>query len=60
MLANRGGGISAKQFYGKELVMMSAKFLSRQFFGSLSVIFGLSVVLGVLPKGTLEIGRAHV
>ena len=33
--------------------MMSANFLSRQFFGSLAVIFGLSVVLGVLPKGTL-------
>ena len=33
--------------------MMSANFLSRQFFGSLAVIFGLSVVLGVLPKGAL-------
>ena len=53
MLANRGGGTSAKQFYGKELVMMSANFLSRQFFGSLAVIFGLSVVLGVLPNEAL-------
>ena len=33
--------------------MMSANFLSRQFFCSLVVIFGLSVVLGVLPNGIL-------
>jgi hypothetical protein len=32
MLANRGGGIAAKQFYGKELVMMSAKFFESTVF----------------------------
>ncbi len=53
MLANRRSGRRETVLVERKLVMMSANFLSRQFFCSLAVIFGLSVVLGVLPKGTL-------